>query len=83
MSDTPQPPAGTSKPEDSSVWAALQLAWELGYMIAIPAVIFGFGGAYLDRHYQTSPVFLALGFILALSLSALTVIRKVRSVSPK
>ena len=83
MSDIPQPPVGAPKPEDPSIWAALQLAWELGYMIAIPAVLFGFSGAYLDRNYQTSPLFLALGFILALSLSAITVIRKVRSISPK
>jgi F0F1-type ATP synthase assembly protein I len=83
MSDVPQPPAGTSKPEDPSIWAALQLAWELGYMIAIPAVLFGFGGAYLDKQYQTSPIFIALGFVLALGISALTVIRKVRTISPR
>ncbi len=83
MSDEPQTPVRSPKPEDPSVWAALQLAWEMGYMISIPAVIFGFGGAYLDKHFHTSPLFIAVGLVLALGLSAITVIRKVRSISPK
>lgn len=66
--------------QDSSVWKALGFAWELGYMIAIPAVGLGFGGAYLDKYMQMSPVFLILGLLLALGISYLGVRRKIREI---
>ncbi len=59
---------------------ALKLAWDLGYIIAIPAFLFGFGGAYLDRQAGTSPLFLLLGFAVALTLSFLGVKRKVKEI---
>ena len=66
---------------DQSVWSALNLAWELGYLIALPAAGFSFGGAYLDNMYGTSPWLLLLGITLALTVSTITVVRKVRALS--
>jgi len=63
-----------------SIALALRLAWNLGYIIAIPAVAFGFSGALLDRAWGTSPLFVLLGFALAALLSALGVAKRVKSI---
>lgn len=76
MPDIP-PPGPVKQP---SLFLSLRLAWSLGYIIAIPAVVFGLGGAYLDKYLQTSPLFLLLGFALAVGLSGLGVYRKVKEI---
>ncbi len=58
----------------------LKLVWELGYIIAIPVVVLGFGGAYLDKRLGISPLFLLLGLGLALFLSWLGVRRMIRKI---
>ena len=60
---------------------ALGLAWELGYTIAIPIVILGFGGAWLDKKVQTSPAFLLAGIVLAIFISGIAVYRKVKKIT--
>lgn len=60
---------------------ALNLAWELGYTIAIPIVILGFGGAWLDKKYGTSPALLLIGMALSLAVSSVGVYRKVRDIT--
>ena len=62
---------------------AVRLAWSLGYIIAIPAVLFGFGGAYLDRTLGTSPWFLLLGLALAMGISVIGVYRRLKEILPK
>ncbi|MDD5623177.1 MAG: AtpZ/AtpI family protein [Candidatus Peribacteraceae bacterium] len=59
---------------------SLRLAWSLGYIIAVPAVVFGFGGAYADKQFGTSPWLLLIGFALAVTLSGLGVYRKVKEI---
>ncbi len=51
----------------------LGLAGEIGYLIAIPAAVFGFGGAYLDKHFDTSPLFVIAGLMVALASSMLAI----------
>lgn len=79
MSEQPTQHRQSEAPE--SLWGAVSLAWELGYLIALPAVLFGFGGAYLDKYAGTSPLFLLLGFALATLLSGIGVVRKVKRLS--
>lgn len=71
-------------PQKSSIvgdlFLAVRLAWSLGYIIALPAVLFGFGGAYLDRHLHTSPYLLLLGLALAMGISAVGVYRRVKEI---
>ncbi len=62
-------------------WGAVSLVFELGYIIALPAALFGFGGAYLDEYMKMSPLFLAVGLLLAFAISAFAVIGKVKSVT--
>lgn len=64
----------------TSMWMALGLVWELGWLIAIPAFLFGFGGAYVDKHYGSSPTFVLVGLLLAFILSAFMVYRRVKGV---
>jgi F0F1-type ATP synthase assembly protein I len=69
-----------NEPKQLGLFLSLRLAWSLGYIIAIPAVVFGFGGAYMDKYWGTSPNFLLIGFALACLLSMLGVYRKVKEI---
>ena len=70
-----------SKPRaEHSTWSALALAWELGYTIAIPIVIFAIGGRFLDKKFGSSPILLLLGILLALIISSVGVYRKTMKV---
>lgn len=73
MPDAPKT-AGTDRP----MAMALGLVFQLGLMIAIPVFIFGLGGAYLDRHLDTSPYLVLAGFGLAALISTVSVRAKVR-----
>ncbi|MEK7523881.1 MAG: AtpZ/AtpI family protein [Patescibacteria group bacterium] len=64
----------------SSLWSVLSLAWELGYMIALPIVILGIGGAWLDKKIGTSPAFLLIGIFLSLIVSGIGVYRKTKAI---
>lgn len=61
---------------------AVRLAWSLGYIIAIPAVLFGFGGAYLDKHLGTSPWVLLFSLALAMGISAVGIYRRLKEILP-
>lgn len=56
----------------------LSFAWELGYTIALPAIVFCVGGAKLDRYMGSGHVFFFLGLLIAFTLSFLGVYRKIR-----
>ena len=57
--------------------SVISLAWDLGWMIAVPIVLLAFGGAVLDKKFQTSPWFLLGGIGLAFVVSAVMVYGKV------
>lgn len=61
---------------DSAVWDSLGLAWELGYTIAIPLVVFALLGRFLDQHFHRSPLFLLIGIFLAFIISSYAVYQK-------
>lgn len=65
----------------SNLWAAVSLAWELGYLIALPIIILGFGGAWLDKKLGTTPAFILTGMFLSLIISGVGVYRKVKSIN--
>lgn len=65
-----------------SAWMGAGIALELGFLIAIPALVMGFGGALLDREFDTSPIFLLLGFVISLSLSCYGVYRMMKRLAP-
>lgn len=59
-------------------FAALSLVFEIGYVIAIPAVAFSFAGRFLDLHFGSSPLFLLLGIFISLSVSSYFVWGKIK-----
>lgn len=62
--------------EKSTLWQALSLLGQLGYVIAIPLVILALGGRFIDKKYGTSPWFLIAGMFLALVISTFWVYKK-------
>lgn len=69
------------KSDDLPLWSALNLAWELGYTIALPIVILGIGGAWVDKKLGTSPALLLIGIALSLIISGVSVYRKVKDIN--
>ena len=64
----------------NDMWLVVELAWAVGWIVAVPAVALGFGGAYLDRYFDTSPVFILIGMGCAVSLSGWGLWRKLRQI---
>lgn len=56
------------------------VAGNLGWLIAVPAIIFVVGGAYLDKWLGTSPLFVLAGIPLALVISGMSVWRLLRQI---
>jgi hypothetical protein len=66
-------------PRDST-WIGLGFAWELGYTITVPAVLFGFLGRLADKQLGTSPLLLFCGIGLAFICSAIIVAKSLRRI---
>ncbi len=62
--------------EENKNWSALGFAWELGYSIAIPLVLFAMGGRYLDKMWGTSPWILLLGIFISIIATTFVVYQK-------
>jgi len=58
---------------DARVWTAYELAMNLGFMIVIPILIFGIGGVFLDKKFDTFPIFVLIGFFLSM-VSGLSIV---------
>ncbi|OHA21914.1 MAG: hypothetical protein A2W52_03365 [Candidatus Taylorbacteria bacterium RIFCSPHIGHO2_02_49_25] len=58
-------------------WQLYGLAFEVGYTVAIPLVLFAWGGRYADKTLQTSPWFLLGGIIISIFISSVLVYRKI------
>jgi F0F1-type ATP synthase assembly protein I len=82
MTTNQQPPASKQPVKDvdprQSTILGFGFALDLGYTIAIPAVFLGFGGGYLDKMMNSSPLYLLLGLLLAFVISFTIVWRKVK-----
>jgi F0F1-type ATP synthase assembly protein I len=74
-----KPPVKDVDPRESTM-LGFEFAWDLGYTIAIPAVVMGFAGGYLDKYMHSSPLFLLLGLLIAFAASFTIVARKVRAI---
>lgn len=63
------------------MWLALDVAWELGYIVVIPIVVLGAGGAYADKKFGTSPLFLFIGIIIAFTVTSIAAYRKIKVIT--
>jgi len=48
---------------------ALSIAWQLGFLIAVPIAAFLFLGFWSDKHFGTKPLFLIVGLLTGLSIT--------------
>lgn len=76
------PEQTTSTAEKNATRAALALFFQMGYLIALPAVAFGFGGAYADKALGTSPLLTIIGLSLALTSSMMLVWKILKKTLP-
>ncbi len=56
--------------------SVISLAWDLGWIIAVPIVVFATGGALLDKVLQSSPWFLLAGIGFSLLITSGLVYKK-------
>ncbi|MDD5055689.1 MAG: AtpZ/AtpI family protein [Candidatus Peribacteraceae bacterium] len=75
-SGLPATPQNSQK--NSNLLQGIGLVWELGWIIAVPVLILGFGGAYLDKKWGTAPWLLLAGFAIAFILSLAAAIHRVK-----
>ncbi len=61
-------------------WWMIGVAWEMGYLIALPLVGFALAGQFFDGLAHTSPLFLIIGILCAIALSTVCVVRKTSDV---
>ncbi len=69
-------------PEDkrrSIYLKTMNLAFEFGFIIALPLVAFAFAGKWLDRHYNTN-FFALIGIALALTTSSIWFYRRIKEI---
>ena len=80
QAEKPKPTSSSSKFPEPNWGVSFGLVGQIGYVIAIPAVIFAIGGAYLDKYTGLSPLFVILGLSLAFLISAFGVARVIRTI---
>jgi len=66
--------------DDKKIWSAYELALNLGFMIVTPILIFGIGGVMLDKWLDSFPIFIFIGFILAMTSGLLVVYAKTKDI---
>lgn len=76
---TRKPHPGVRFKYDLVTTSTMTLAIQIGFIIAIPAFVLGFAGAYADTYMGGGFTFLGLGLVLAMILSGYWVVRRVRT----
>jgi len=69
-----------SSQQRRALWDALSLAWEMGYTIAVPLILFALGGRFLDRWLTTAPWLMLVGIGVAIVISSIAITKKIRHV---
>ena len=57
----------------------VSLAFELGFIIALPILALGLAGKWLDARFGSEPLFTLLGIILAIVSTSVWIYRKFKS----
>lgn len=61
-------------------WSIYSLALNIGFMIIIPILVFGIGGVLLDKYLDTFPIFVLIGFFLAMASGLFIVYKKSKDI---
>jgi F0F1-type ATP synthase assembly protein I len=82
VDSSPKPSGGPglSEAERSrkNMFFALRIVGDFGATIAVPVVLLALLGKWLDAKYGTAPSLLIAGFVLAATLSAVSIARKAK-----
>ncbi len=70
----------TIKHTNVSLALTVQLVVEFGFVIAIPLVVFGLAGKWLDAKTQHHNLFVLLGILLALILSVTILVKRINGI---
>lgn len=76
MTESPVPLKTKNDAQRRALWQALNLAWELGYLIVVPLLLFGLGGRWLDKKLETAPWLFLGGMALAVVMTTVFLVRK-------
>jgi F0F1-type ATP synthase assembly protein I len=72
-------PKKEEKKVKSNLGVALELAFNLGYLIIIPMILFGVGGVILDKYLGTTPIFIFVGFLLGMTSAIIVIFKKMKN----
>lgn len=67
----------------SSQWSYIGIAFELGFIIALPLLALSQLGKYLDRQWGTDPWMMVVGLALASALTIVWMVRRFRHLVTK
>jgi len=67
----------------NNIWSMLYLFGQIGFIIAIPAVIFAYLGRILDIRFNISPLFVLSGIGIALFISSLAIYKMIKKIEEK
>lgn len=73
----PEPQKTEKTPSNSlKFWS---LAWEMGFIIAVPIIMLALLGRLLDKTFLTSPLFLLVGILLAMIVTGILIWKKIKN----
>jgi len=73
----------SSRDQWGTAWLGLGLAWELGWSIALPVVVFTLLGNYVDQQTGSDFVFRLLGGLVGIGLGVYLVYKKAEGIKKK
>lgn|SRR3989338_5029470 len=68
----------TDRNKEINKWRIVSLALELGFIIALPLVLFGLAGKWLDGKMNTYPWLTLGGILFAIALTTVWLVRRMR-----
>lgn len=54
---------------------------ELGFIIAVPLLVAIVAGIWIDKKFSTTPLFMIMGILLAMTVSTITIGRKIKQLN--
>ena len=66
--------------EKNSPFGLVDVAWNMGFSIAVPIVVLALLGRFADKHFGTSPFLLLLGVALSIFISVFLVWKKMSKI---
>lgn len=79
--ENPKNPSETNKEPRKTLekWELVGFAWELGYIIALPIVVFGLVGKQIDRHFHHEMPWVTLvGILLAIIATTIWLTKRLK-----